>query len=127
MKILRNIMIPFVVATFAFSCCKGGAGGDATITASTHHHSRSIPGAIVYVKYNATELPGTSPSNYDTKFIAGPTDFSVKCTGLKCGNYYLYATAYDSSIMQPVTGGVAVKISYSERKKNADIWVPVTE
>jgi hypothetical protein len=39
----------------------------------------------------------------------------------------LYAVGYDSAISLPVKGGVGVTIKNSEKKKEFDIDVPVTE
>lgn len=127
MKKVLNIGILIVLSTILYACCKGGLGGDATIIAHPYHHSKQIPGAIVYVKCNATELPGTTPSDYDTKFTSAPADLSIKCTGLKCGDYYFYCVGYDSAIMQTVNGGMNVKIKYSDRKSSSDINMAVTE
>ena len=127
MRTLKITLQVLVLSSFLFACCKGGSGGDASITAYPFHHSKPIPGATVYVKYDATEPPGTSPSSYDATFKATATGLSIMCTGLKCGNYFLYGVGYDSSIMQTVSGGIAVKIAYSDRKHNTNTNVPVTE
>ena len=116
----------FIILTLA-ACCKGGGGGDATITASPYHHSKAITGSIVYVKYDATEYPGADPANYSTYFSAAASDVPVKCTGLKCGDYYLYCVGYDNAISQKVSGGLHVKIKFGDRKSNADTNIPVTE
>lgn len=122
------VSIFFVLCIISFNaCCKGGSGGKADITVSPYHHSKPIPGATVYVKYNATELPGTSPSNFDANYTATANSLPIKCSDLKCGNYYLYVVGYDSSIMQTVKGGIGVKIKYKDRKENTNVNVPVTE
>jgi len=127
MKALYSFLIIGVSSVLLSACCKGGSGGDASITAFPFHHTKPIPGVTVYVKYDATEFPGASPSSYDINFKAGATDLSVKCTGLTCGNYYLYGVGYDSSISQIVSGGMNVKISYSDRKNNANVNLAITE
>jgi hypothetical protein len=118
------LLIPF----FEFSsCCKGGSGGDATLDCSVFHHSKPIPGATVYVKYNATEFPGTDVSVYSANAKASGTSNTLKIEGLHCGDYFLYGVGFDSALGLPVTGGVHVQIKYSDRKKEQSENVPVTE
>jgi hypothetical protein len=109
------------------SCCKGGSGGNATLICSVTHHSKGIPGSTVYIKYNAKDFPGTSPSSYDAHYTAAPNSNTVTIPGLNCGDYFLYGAGFDSSIMQPVSGGLHYQIKYSERKKQESVTVAVTE
>jgi hypothetical protein len=118
----------FAFSVFEFSaCCKGGSGGAATLDCSVLHHAKPIPAATVYIKYNATEFPGTDVSAYSAHVTASASSNTVKFDGLHCGDYYLYGVGFDSSIGQPVTGGVHIQIKYSDRKKEQSETVPVTE
>lgn len=51
----------------------------------------------------------------------------VHIENLRYGHYFVYAVGYDSSIAQTVTGGIALKIKWKERKQELDLKVPVTE
>jgi hypothetical protein len=117
----------FAMVSVFYSCCKGGSGGDAKIVCTVLHHVKPIPGATVYIKYNATELPGLSPSNYDASITASANSNMVTFSGLKCGNYYLYGVGYDTSLKLPVTGGIGITIKHSDREHTESTTVPVTE
>ena len=132
MKKIFIISIILSLLKIITSCCKPGTGGEATIVAFPQHHGRSIINHMgypdtVYVKFNAKDLPGTKPSDYNTYFIGEGREDHVHLKGLHCGSYYLYAVGYDSSINQRVTGGIAIKISHKDRKHEIDLNVPVTE
>ena len=119
-----------IIATsilLATSCKKGDTGGDATIAAFPKHHTQPIKGATVYVKFDANELPSDPTNNYDLKIVGESNEDHVHIEGLRYGKYYLYAVGYDSTIMQTVVGGIPVKIKWSERKKELDQDIPVTE
>ena len=49
----------------------------------------------------------------------------VHFEGLVKGDYYIYAVGFDSTINEPVRGGLSVKITSKSGEKNVDI--PVTE
>jgi hypothetical protein len=123
-----SLLLLFVYTAFEFSsCCKGGSGGSATLDCSVFHHSKPIPGATVYIKYNATEFPGADVSAYSDHVKASSSSNTLKFDGLHCGDYYLYGVGYDSALGTPVTGGIHVQIKYSDRKKEESTNVPVTE
>ena len=117
------LIIPFLLN----SCCKGGSGGKATLNCSVFHHIKPIPGATVYIKYNATEFPGADPSSYSDHQTASGASNSVTFTGLNCGDYFLYGVGFDSSLMVPVTGGIHFQIKYSDRKHTESTNIPITE
>lgn len=125
--IIRTISLSLLTVTILFSCKKGDIGGDATIAAFVKHHSTPIKGATVYVKFDEQELPSDITTNYDLKIDGEANEDHVHIEGLRYGKYYLYATGFDSTIMQTVTGGIPVKIEWSERKEEIDIDIPVTE
>ncbi|HEV7231146.1 MAG TPA: hypothetical protein VGO45_07455 [Bacteroidia bacterium] len=122
-----------LILLFAFtlvviqSCCKGGSGGSAELVCTVFHHSKPIPGATVYIKYNAKDFPGADPSAYSTQLKATGNSNTVTFTGLHCGDYYLYGTGFDSALGLPVTGGLHFQIKYSDRKKQESTTVAVTE
>lgn len=114
--------------------CIGASGGNLNITAYLYHHDSLIvnkPGYLdtVFVKYNSSNLPGLSPSDYDTYFVGDSASAFVKLTGLRCGDYYFYGVGMDtvSSPGHPfhVSGGTP--FSTSEISGEIIIHVPVTE
>ena len=128
-----------VAAAFFFaiqSCNKAGTDGSATIVAFPQHHGRAIPNYngypdSIYVKFNTQDLPSDPTHNYDVVYVGEVGEDHVHCTNLHSGNYYLYATGWDTTLNPPtgqrVSGGIAVKIKYGQRKKEIDQDVPVTE
>jgi hypothetical protein len=127
MKKIHNILL--ILMLFAFTACKkNGPGGNNTIAAFPKHHGQTIPNAVVYIKYGATELPGVKPSDFDDSKIAtkeGTTDAHAHFEGLLKGNYYIYSVGYDAAVKATVVGGVAVKIT--SKSGEQDVEIPVTE
>ena len=97
------------------------------IMAHVGHHSAPIKGATVYIKFNAKETPSDPENNYDLKITGENSEDHVHIQGLRYGEYYIYAVGYDSSLNTIVKGGIPLKISWSERKKDLEVDVPVTE
>src|SRR5687767_1250607 len=125
-KIFLFSLLAIVIAA-AGSCKKGDTGGDATIDAIPMHHSTRIKGATLYIKFDAKELPANPTSDYDMKLVGANDEDHILAEGLRYGHYYLYCEGFDSTIMAPVKGGVAVKIKWGQRKDEIDVTVPVTE
>lgn len=129
MKRNLNILILVSLVTLIFlSCKKNGTGGDNTIAAFPKHHDKSIPGAIVYIKYGSKEFPGEDASLYDDKKIApysGSEAAHAHFEGLLKGDYYLYSVGYDSAISAPVKGGISIRIT--SKKGETEVDVPITE
>jgi len=124
---VKITLVAAVLATTFAACKKNGTGGDATIAAMPGHHGKMIKGATVFVKFKATELPSNPETNYDLKIVGDAKEDHVHIEGMLPGNYFLYAVGYDSTISLPVKGGVAVTIKNSEKKKEIDVDIPVTE
>ena len=126
MKITISILT--CVLAFLFTCCrKNDTGGDASIIIHTAHHESNVKGATVYVKFDAWEMPADIAANYDLKVTAEQDGDHIHITGLRYGNYYLYAVGYDSTTSQNVYGGVPVTIAWKERNNEIEIHIPVTE
>ncbi len=129
----RKIILTLITsAVFFAGCKKNGLGGEATIVAFLKHHKVSIKNLVTYpdtvfVKFNATDLPGTTPDKFDTYFIGKAGEDHVHCEGLRAGKYFLYGVGLDSTGPYRVKGGVAVKITWSERKKELDTDLAVFE
>ncbi|MCC6252020.1 MAG: hypothetical protein IT238_06115 [Bacteroidia bacterium] len=124
---IKLLSLSFILISTITSCKKDGVGGKNTIEAFPKHHGKSIPNAVVYIKYGATELPGTNASDYDDKEVATQDGNLSKATfnNLLKGNYYLYSVGYDTTINEMVYGGIAVTITTKSGSQEVD--VPVTE
>jgi hypothetical protein len=130
-KIITIALLAFVILSTP-SCNKAGTDGEATLVVFAQHHGRTIPNKAgypdsVYVKFNTQDLPADPTHNYDAVYVGETGEDHVHCTTLHTGKYYLYATGWDTTINQRVSGGMAIKIKHSERKKEIDMNVPVTE
>ncbi len=112
-----------VLAFTASSCHKEGLGGNGSIIGIVSHHEKPIPNCVVYIKFNTSDFPGESPTNYDGSVTA---DSKGEYTFPKvyAGDYYLYGIGYDNAIMEIVKGGIPVKV---KRNKSTQADVPVTE
>ncbi|CAN5493543.1 hypothetical protein BH11BAC2_BH11BAC2_14480 [soil metagenome] len=130
---MKKMVLFISVVTIAFaipSCkktdCNAGSGGDVTVVARMVHHSRAINGCTVYVKYCAKDFPGADTSKYDLSFKAAFDTPEVALTGLKSGDYYLYATGVDS-LLDPSTwivkGGIPFSTNLSSGSVNQTVFV----
>jgi hypothetical protein len=104
----------FVLLVSFYSCKKNQIGGKATIKGVVMHHSKPIANAIIYIKYNATEFPGSNVSLYDS-YINADNSGSFSVSIFK-GSYYLYAIGNDLDIALPndVKGGLSFSIRNNE-------------
>ena len=129
MKNTVKIILIASIVTFTLAACrKAGPGGKVKVAAFPKHHNKSIPGAMVYIKYGTKNFPGEDVSKYDDKGMAEVMpgeDPHVHFEDLRKGDYYLYSVGYDSSIARPVKGGVSFTISKKDGEMDVD--VPVTE
>ena len=124
MKKMKKLSVFLLLSVFAIaSCKKEGTGGKSSVSGAVKHHSQIIPNAVVYIKYGATEFPGSDVSVYDASTVA-TTSAKYEFKELQKGDYYLYSVGYDSAISLPVKGGFGVVLKKNEAK-TAD--VPVTE
>lgn len=125
MKTFKNISI-FLIPVFLLaiiSCKKNQLGGTSVIKGKVVHHSKPIPNATVFIKFDAKDFPGSDTTKYDDKVRADANgEYSIKCYK---GNYYLYGYGQDYAITPPlVVGGNPVKIRKGEE---VNIDVAVTE
>ena len=116
-------LLPFALLIALFSCKKNKLGGDSSISGKVVHHSKPIPFARVFIKFNSKNFPGTDTTKYDDHVLADADgNFSIKCYR---GDYYLFGYGSDNAISPPkVTGGLPVKV---HRKEDVKTDVPVTE
>jgi hypothetical protein len=107
----------------ATACHKEGIGGKSSLSGIVNHHEKPIPNSIVYIKYGATDFPGTNVNTYDDHTTAD-ANAKYEFKNLRMGNYYLYGVGWDNSISSTVTGGVGIKLKYN---KSYTLDVPVIE
>lgn len=124
MKNIFRISIPILILALIMACGKEGPGGKAAIKGKVKHHSSLIPGAVIYIKYGATESPGTDITYYDASVNAN-ANAEYEFQDLKSGDYYLFGVGFDSLGPYPVYGGIPVKIK--SKTETVEIDVPVTE
>lgn len=110
--------------------CKGGTGGDNSMMVYLKHHSKlitAVPGHAdtLFIKYDTNELPGENPSDFDAFYVGDTLTDHFMITGLNCGDYYLFAAGWDTSITQRVKGGIPVTID--DDAGQLTVNVPVTE
>lgn len=117
----RFLIILFAIAFT--SCHKEGTGGKSSVSGTVRHHAAAIPACVIYIKYGATEFPGTDVSKYDAHTTADASAH-YEFTGLQKGNYYLYGVGYDAAGPYPVTGGIGIKL---KKGQSLTTDVPVTE
>jgi hypothetical protein len=108
--------------------CLAGSGGSVTIVVYAKNGSTSIPNYYThldttYVKFGTTSSPGTKPENYNTYFVGEPGEDHIHCYGLKCGDYYIYRTAWDS--VENVRRFGSYGISISDTTVEVSIFVAV--
>lgn len=126
----KNILIYLlpIIAVFAFASCErddiniAGKGGNATLKITPMHHDDVIDSATVFIKYNAQELPTSYDEHADVVMENGVAIATF--SGLKKGQYYIYAEGWDHHINEKVIGGIPYTIT---EESTLEINVPVTE
>jgi hypothetical protein len=96
--------------------CLAGSGGQVMIIVYANHNGISLPNYYshldtAFVKFGTTSSPGPDPSNYNTYFVSEPGEDHIHCMGLKCGDYYIYRTAWDSVANISRYGGYGISFS----------------
>lgn len=83
-----------------------------------------IYGATVYIKYGQSKPP-PSINDFDKYIETSATSNTVTFSGLKCGNYYLFAKGYDSVLASPLSGGAPISILKKNRNKalNTNMYI----
>jgi hypothetical protein len=95
--------------------CIAGSGGSLSIVAYAKYGSITIPNYYThldtaFVKFGILSSPGTNPVNYDTYYVGDPGEDHIHCYGLKCGDYFIFRTAWDSVENVRRYGGYGVSI-----------------
>jgi hypothetical protein len=115
------------------SCEKEKTSAGSTITGTISlevhaiHHAWDVSNIMIYLERNATEFPGRDSSVYDYK---GRTDGYGKFAfeHLYPGNYYIYASGFDSIWGTNVIGEMPVVLDQSTLENNeAFVTLEVSE
>lgn len=132
-KIFRYTFLLLCTALFFSACEKdnggsvGTAKGKIVMTVDVRHHQWGVPGIPVYLKYNASEFPGTNTSLYNRSAVTSQNG-SVQFNELSLGNYYLYARGYDPAWGDTVCGQhLAVVDAASAGGNMVDVVLYVSE
>ena len=136
MKYLPLFVILLFIVSFTSACkkdenvekqiCPAGPGGNLELSFFVTHHDTLIPGAEIYVKFNATEFPGTDPANYDRVLLTGTAGHErghAHLPFMTCGRYFIYSVGYDSLISDSVFGGIPVNITKTEGTETINVHV----
>ena len=108
---MKNPLIFLViVCLFMFTTCsKPGPGGKASITVSVKASKLTSRNTNVFLKYDTKTAPGTTADSYDEVAITNEVG-EVYFTNLKKGDYFVFASGFDSLLMVAASGGAAVTI-----------------
>lgn len=125
-----TLAIILTVGTLALSSCNrkdgdtAGKGGNASLSCSPAHHGsfKNIINAKVYIKYNAQDLPQSFDDSLQCNISNSKS--TAMFSGLKKGNYYLYARGTDTTIGSIVEGGLPFNIAEESAQT---VTIPVTE
>jgi hypothetical protein len=112
-------------------CKEAGSGGTTTIAAFPKHHDTPIVSVVgkldtAYVKFNTQDFPGDNPAAYDLVIPGEAGEEHVHIENLKCGDYFIFMTGFDTFINERVTGGIPYSIP-EDAPSEIDLNVPVTE
>lgn len=109
--------------------CKGGSGGNLTLVLFPQHHGKVIYSQdayrdTAYIKYNSLNAPAAGTS-YDEVVVGEAGENHIHVPNLKCGDYYVFVTGFDTSAQQRVKG--AIPVTTSQSSGELDVNVPVSE
>lgn len=138
MELLKITLSATLVISFLsiFSCrkegCEAGTGGEVTLKIMPEHHGVPIYNSqnyrdTVYVKFNATDFPGPDRSNFDLVMWGNANENFVKVSGLKCGQYYIMVSGFDTSAQWNIRVVGGIPLNFSESSGEKLVTVPVTE
>lgn len=145
MKYSTKFFLPVLIFSLLFAGCKekekdpcednAGFGGAVDLRFTLKHHSKVIRNKIgypdsVYVIFNTNDLPGLDandlPLSYNSIIVGAGLDSFVLVNDLKCGQYFFYGAAMDSTGPYRVLGGVPYTIAENQSGM-VDLILPVTE
>ncbi len=122
----------FIAISALFFACKtkdkdvAGKGGSATISVFPQHHevAKNLTAFKAYIKYGTKDAP--TSGLYDDSMVLVNHDSLVSGSfaGLKNGDYYLYASGYDTSVNSNLHGGLPYTVTAQTPQS---VFIPVSE
>ena len=108
--------------------CVAGTGGNVTLAVHARFGGTNIPNYVThpdtaFIKFGTTISPGVHPGNYDIFFTGSPGEDHIHCPELKCGDYFIYRTAWDSVANVRRYGGTGITVSETSGEK--EVFVDV--
>jgi len=108
--------------------CIAGTGGGVTIVVYADHQGTSLPNYYThldtaYIKFGTTSSPGIHPADYSIFFVSEPGEDHIHCMGLKCGDYFIYRTAWDSVANITRYGGYGISFADTSGDKLVHVSV----
>lgn len=130
--IIKKIHFLLFSGMILSSCTKdssttgGKVKGTISLEAHAVHHSRDVSNIAIYLERNTTEFPGYDSTVYDLK---GITDGNGKFTFTELfpGNYYVYASGFDSEFGANVRGYMPVALDNSINNNFKSLTLTVSE
>jgi hypothetical protein len=125
---MNNYLIKSIALAlfFFWGCTKPGPGGKASIGGIVSYSGTSpATNIMVYIKYGATSMPGTQPSDYDGQ-VSADASGNYSFGSMEPGNYYLYATGITKDpygYQLPVKGGAPGNIPGKKTKATCSFSV----
>ncbi|NDC40506.1 MAG: hypothetical protein EBZ77_02995 [Chitinophagia bacterium] len=90
-----------------------GKGGQASLVVTPQHHlvTKNLVQMKVYIRYNSLEAPSGNVYDDSANCTTSGGVSTATFTGLNNGDYYIFGQGYDTSVKQPVRGGMPFSIS----------------
>jgi hypothetical protein len=122
MKALKYLSLGFfLLAVMILSGCKkDDVVGKGEIKGYATSSGKTLKPATFYLKFGTVSSPGSDISKYDKNLLAD-TDGKFDFKGLSSGDYFIFATGTDNSVV--VSGGIHVVLANDEIKDNVIITV----
>lgn len=104
-----------------------GKGGMASFRIIANHQGLNIDSTMVYIKYNTSVVPFNV--GYDDSVWAKQIDDIpvATFTGLKTGNYYIFASGWDLVRSLRVEGGLPYTITEDTKATTFTLTLPVAK
>lgn len=104
MKILSVNLLGLLIMLLAVSACRRPDNSIVINATPFHHDDRPLQDCMVRYKFNTSDMPGSYEDSMACVIVNGKPVAVFK--GMKKGNYYFYASAYDAGVPGYIEGGV---------------------
>jgi hypothetical protein len=130
----KLVLVLLLIVVVGAACkrrleCVAGFGGALTLVVYPQHNGSSVYSRDAYrdtafIKFNTLTAPPDSVF-YDLIVFGNAGENHVNVPNLKCGNYYVHVTGYDTVTQQRVTGSFPVNTTQQTGEQN--VVVPVNQ